>query len=67
MKIPVKCVLKSKKSQFNKKLFLDDTFYIYFIYSPLMHKFKVYIEKKRKKNFAKNFRGPKTINEAKNQ
>ena len=44
MKFNVKCVLKTEKYSFDKKLFAY-TFNIYFIYSPLMHKLKVYIEK----------------------
>ena len=44
MKFRVKCVLKTEKSSFDKK-FLSYTVNIYFIYSPYLHKSKVYIEK----------------------
>ena len=42
------CVLKSQKSSFEKKSPLD-TFNIYFIYSQLVHEFKVCIESREKK------------------
>ena len=44
LKFHTKCVLKTEKSYFDKK-FPSYTFNIYFIYSPYMHKLKVYIEK----------------------
>ena len=58
MKIHVKCVLKSEKSSFEKKILLD-VFNIYCIYSQLMYKFELYVEKQRN-FFAENFLSPKT-------
>ena len=56
-KIHVKCVLKTDKSSFEKRS-LSYTFNIYFIYSPLMHKLKAYIEKYKKMLFLEIFLGP---------
>ena len=50
LKFHVICVLKTEKSSFDKKLSFY-TFNIYFKYSPLMHKLKVYIEKNKKMKF----------------
>ena len=50
MKNHVKCVLKTEKPSFDRK-FLLNKFNIYFIYSPLMHKIKIYFEKLRNKIF----------------
>ena len=54
MEFHVICVLKTEKSSFDKKL-PSYTFNIYFKYSPLMHKLKVYIEKNKKMIFWKFF------------
>ena len=54
MKNHVKCVLKTEKPSFDRK-FLLNKFNIYFIYSPLMHKIKIYFEKLRNKIFCWKF------------